>query len=1142
MKTVFLIALFSFSLLAPITAQDTIKVQTFEWEDTHRADTFDFPDNPDQTYRKILMKYNMRCHDAVVGNGNTGCYEWDYSCNTFITDPSRIDSSKATAPDYTISNFSGNVFPFSESPTYQYTAYTHHDNILVAGTNISEGVFTGQGPVTTFTPPSEVYRYQIILPAETLLLYNTKVGLIHGMKVNIQQPGTTVNFFKIRLKNTDQATAGPIPDEEGLQEVYYRNTDMSGGTTFPFYQPFEYTGQHLLVDFSFTTDDPASLPGIEFFASADDHLAIESTTGPEDHHLYFGGAGHLDLQPSSFENIQDEITISFWTFGDPALLPANTQILDGRDNANRRQANVHLPWSNGEVYWDCGNDGSGYDRINKVVPTTDFEGKWSHWAFTKNALTGEMNIYLNGQLFHNGSGRTRKIDLAALRFGGALDETNPYFGNIDEIQVWDKELDAATIAEWMSKPVDATHPDYDHLRGYFRLNEGNGINAHDEAPAQADGSIFLPSWRNKRGSELFHSFKKTNILPMLSFLQGDFAIEDHTAYTVLDSVESTLHQVIHFGVEGTDLVRLDTQYLYPAGNRPVFNESGIQVDTLQAIADGTIQINTLTYYAKREARYELLSLVTPYGIGLDLGPEGKTFTFDVTDFAPILKGRKRLSVEFGGENQEELDIEFWYITGTPERDVLDIQNIWPQGRGYFNEIQSDSRFEPRQVPLHPSAAHYKIRSAITGHEQNGEFVSREHYINVKGGAQEFTYDVWKECSRNPIYPQGGTWIFDRAGWCPGMATDVHEFSLDEFVTPGEIVEIDYGVNGPTMSSANYLVNNLLVTYGAYNHTLDASIEAIIRPNNTHVEYARLNPACNTPTILIKNTGEQWLESMSIQYATAPWNTETYYWTGFLGPQETEEVVLPQPADGFWQEGGYFTVTILQVNEVEDGNPENNIMQSTFDQARVYNYTDPVQLRLQTNNTGNDYFYTIKNESGSVVLLRNNFANNTVYTDDLIFPSGCYSLDFRDSGQDGLAFWFFPENGNGSLRIQRKLQSGGAIPLYSFNPDFGGGVRYDFHLGALVSATEEADQGYQVFSTYPNPTNDAIHIDLIGFEQKELSFRVADLTGKILIRQSFRSESGNETTEIDLSQLPPGMYVLHGTDGKRNFVREVVVTE
>ena len=1140
MNKLYFLLLLTFSLVLSIDAQDTIKVQTLTWADTHRADTFDFPNDPSVTYRKILMKYNMRCHDAAVGNGSTGCYEWDYSCNTFVSDPTRIDSSKASAPDYTISNFTGTSFPYSNDPTYIYTSYTQHETTIEPGNNPKEVFFEALGPVVPLMPAATSYRYQAILYYDDLINAGLDIGgPVHGMRIALLQPGQTVGFFKIRLKNTSQSVAGDHPDDTGLQEVYHKTTDFSGGDiVLPFYQSFDWTGENLLVDISFTTNGPADAPAFKFFESASGDAAIQSVVGTPENNLFFGGAGSLDLQKESVETIKDEITISFWAYGDPALLPANTQIVDATDQAGRRMANIHLPWSNGEVYWDCGNDGANFDRINIPIADTDYEGKWSHWAFTKNTFTGEMGIYLNGQLIQSGTGKSKKMDFDAFRFGLGLGDANPWFGAIDEIQVWDKALDENTIRDWMFKQVDATHPDYNHLRSYFKLNEGSGSIAHDASPVAIDATITLPSWREARGSQLFHNFSKTNLLPEFTFFQWSYDTTDST-FTLLDSIESTLHQVIHFGVIGTDLVRLDTQYVYPAGDRPVYDESGVLIDKIQAPANGIIDISTLSYYSKSNARFELLSLVTPYGIGLDLGPEGKTFTFDVTDFAPILKGKRRLSVEFGGENQEELDIQFWFIKGTPEREVLDIQNIWPEGRGYFSEIQADQRFEPRQVPLRADASHFKIRSAITGHDQNGEFVPRQHYININGGAQEFTYDVWKACSKNPIYPQGGTWVFDRAGWCPGMATDVHSFSLDGIVQPGETVEIDYGVNGGSMSAANYLVNNLLVSYGPDHAQTDASIESIIRPNNKAVEYARINPACSTPTILVKNTGTQPIESIQISYATAPWNAETYMWNGNLAPQASEEIVLPQPHQGFWQEGGFFTATILQVNEVADENPENNVMQSTFDQVRVYDYVDPIQLRIQTNATGGDYFYKIKNEAGSVVLLRNNMGNNTVYTDYMMFPAGCYTLDFRDAGEDGLSFWFFPENGNGSLRIQRKLQSGGAIPLYSFNPDFGGGVQYDFHVGALISATEETEQAFQLFSTYPNPAMDELKIDLMGFEGQTLTFQLVDMTGKTMLTKTYRSESGNETTEIDLSRLVPGMYILRGTDGKRNWVRDVV---
>lgn len=96
-----------FLSLNVITAQDTITVQTFTWDSTSRRGLFQFPDDPTQSYRKIIMQYNMRCHGARVGVGSVGCYEWDYSCNTFITDSTKQDSSLATIGNYVISGFNG---------------------------------------------------------------------------------------------------------------------------------------------------------------------------------------------------------------------------------------------------------------------------------------------------------------------------------------------------------------------------------------------------------------------------------------------------------------------------------------------------------------------------------------------------------------------------------------------------------------------------------------------------------------------------------------------------------------------------------------------------------------------------------------------------------------------------------------------------------------------------------------------------------------------------------------------------------------------------------------------------------------------------------------------------------------------------
>ena len=57
------------------------------------------------------------------------------------------------------------------------------------------------------------------------------------------------------------------------------------------------------------------------------------------------------------------------------------------DDNNNRQLMIHLPWSNSNVYWDCGNDGTiKLNRINKAALNPEFEGKWHFWTFTKMQL------------------------------------------------------------------------------------------------------------------------------------------------------------------------------------------------------------------------------------------------------------------------------------------------------------------------------------------------------------------------------------------------------------------------------------------------------------------------------------------------------------------------------------------------------------------------------------------------------------------------------------------------------------------------------------------------------------------------------------------------------------------------------------
>ena len=130
----------------------------------------------------------------------------------------------------------------------------------------------------------------------------------------------------------------------------------------------------------------------------------------------------------------------------------------------------------------------------------------------------------------------------------------------------------------------------------------------------------------------------------------------------------------------------------------------------------------------------------------------KTWYFDLTDYAPVFQGPKRITVSGGGQWQEDMDIKFLFIVGTPPRDVVDMQQIWrPQFKRYIR-IMNNSAFEPRNVIMNPNASSYKLKSVITGHGQEGEFIPRDHYINIDGGTQDYIWQVWTPCAGNPVYP------------------------------------------------------------------------------------------------------------------------------------------------------------------------------------------------------------------------------------------------------------------------------------------------------------------------------------------------------------------------------------------------------
>ncbi len=246
----------------------------------------------------------------------------------------------------------------------------------------------------------------------------------------------------------------------------------------------------------------------------------------------------------------------------------------------------------------------------------------------------------------------------------------------------------------------------------------------------------------------------------------------------------------------------------------------------------------------------------------------------------------------------------------------------------------DRAFEPRDVYLHPDGEFFKIRTVITGHGQQGEFTPRNHFLKIDD-SEVNNWRVWTECSTNPIYPQGGTWIYDRAGWCPGQASDMMITDISDLVTAGQTTNIDYGLQIASGTS-NYIVNNQLVTYGENNFELDAAIVEVLKPNSEDAKNDRFNPACTYPEIVIQNTGSTTIYTVEIDYYEEGGEGQTFKWTGELEFLDTAVVVLPVNDISFWlPESNVFVANITEVNGDPDEYSYNNIYRTHFDGVDVF---------------------------------------------------------------------------------------------------------------------------------------------------------------------------------------------------------------
>lgn len=1125
-KLLFLFFLIIQLKLVKAQAGDTITLQTFTFGSPQDA-WFVFPSDT-VGIEKILMKYTLKCNPAQ----SPACGEWDYLTYTYLYDHTGlIDSAIQTQNNFTVNGQAISNFAYTFQPAYNYSAnwqYNINYTDTTSFNTASIGTLNLQNQ-TAIQSANAVSRSQHLWTAAELTAAGLTAGNITGMQLQVIAPGNLLRHFTLRFgASTISTLSNNNIQNTGFTTVYSANTQLSNGTnSLAFTTPYNWDGtSNILIDITFDN----LFDGSSQLLAATNTSTFQSIYSAEkDRYMEPNTSGFVNVPiNNSLAAIDSFITVSYWAYGNPASQPSNGSCFEATDSVGNRVLNSHTPWSDSNVYWDAGFAGTGYDRINKAATTNEIEGNWNHWAFVKNATNGSMKIYLNGNLWHSGTGKTKPMNkIHTFKLGrGVSNSTDSYAGKMDDFAVFNKELNASEIQSIMYQHIDSTNPLYNNLSVYYHFNEGNGV-ATDFAPGNHNAAFFQNTNNPlKAAQEMSVNFMQDSFRPNIVLEQGIF-LSQLDSTLVMDSVLVNPVQILTYSNNGLPTVATDTIWAWPMHyNNFIFDANGNAIDSTLALLEDSLTNGTFNYYSffPQVIRYELARYITPYGNNLSLG-NGWTWTFDVTDYRKLLADSVHLTA---GNWQELLDMRFEIIKGTPSRDIVSIQNIYSGGYDYGNANDPiDNHLLPVTVNFPANAVTARWKSRITGHgmdtpENCAEFCPKYHYFKVNG-TQQFSKLVWRDnCDVNPLYPQGGTWVYDRSNWCPGAEVWTYDFELTPFITPGSAAILDHDVQPYSATGGwhYYQIEDQIVTYGAPNFTNDASLETILAPSNDQM-YQRFNTICTHPKIKIKNNGSSNLTSLTITYGMNGATPSVYNWTGNLKFEENAEVTLGEMN---WAQGAtYFTVTLSNPNGVADEYAPNN--------SRISKYNYPALMpanfvvTVKTNNYAWETEYVLKDAAGNIVFERNNLVANTIYRDTVSLATGCYEFKVTDSGEDGLTFWANTAQGSGYARFNSMTGS----LIKSFGAEFGGEIYQQFTVGLSNNTEEYIFEKNQVLRAYPNPTNSLLYVTLDLPKRSNGMLSIIDIMGNEVYHETINNKIA-DSFEIDMSQLSAGVYqIILNTD-------------
>ncbi|HEY4797564.1 MAG TPA: peptide-N-glycosidase F-related protein, partial [Bacteroidia bacterium] len=491
--------------------------------------------------------------------------------------------------------------------------------------------------------------------------------------------------------------------------------------------------------------------------------------------------------------------------------------------------------------------------------------------------------------------------------------------------------------------------------------------------------------------------------------------------------------------------------------------------------------------------------------------------------------------------------------GTPERNVIGYSQLYSGSYSYgipTDPIGFHLLTKSFTAPAGTKTA--ELKYTVTGHGSDNttqccEFAAHSYTVNLNGAAIA-SQRVWRnDCGWNELYPQGGTWIYNRSNWCPGATVNKYTHKLNGITALSNFslrtVYDNYTTSG---NYGNYFIEGHVVYFGAINHYLDVSMEDVIAPTN-YEGYFRENPSGMNPVVKIHNAGSAIINTIDFSYGVKDSVLNYYTWNGTLAALTDTLITLPPLAAlknlSVSNSGGLhlFTANVLAVNGFTDEDTTNNSMSKLFYAAPKW--PNKFLVTLNTNSQGvnsvgvnpSQTSYTISDSAGNVLFSRTNLNVNSTYADTVTLPANAfYKLSISDLGCDGLHWWVWDQNPGsgvtaGSFTV-KNISNNALIAMNgynytgTFNNDFGCGfVQYFTTANASTSSVQEANMNWNNrVKIFPNPANNLTRIVIDGYKGNQKGeLEVLNAQGQTMLRKTMDGIAMDMNTE----GLADGIYTV-----------------